>query len=181
MAELVIGAFTMASSAISGLMGIGGTAAAATGTAAGLGSLGSGFSAMSSLASFGSGVLGLFQGLANADGQRFQAAAERVAGEEAVADLMEARNRTMANNMVAAAASGVDTSVGDPAQAMDQAAEDANAQISVARSNAAMRAYLRRQQARQAEIGGIASFVGGVGGAAKEMASSRLATERRGA
>lgn len=184
MAELVIGAITAATSAIGGLLGLGGTAAATAGaagaTATGLGALSGTFSTFAGLAQIGSGIAGLWSGFANAENQRFQAAADRLAGEETVADLMEQRNRTIANNMVIAAASGIDTSVGDPVDAAEKVKLDAERQIGTARSNAAIRASLRQSQARQAEIGGIASLFGGIAGGAKELASSRIADARRG-
>jgi DNA-binding protein H-NS len=181
MAELVIGAFTAASSAVSGLLGIGGTAAAATGASAGgLGALSGSFSAFSGLASFGSGILGIYKGFADAQGQRMQAEQERLAGEETAADLMEQRNRTIANNLTIAAASGIDASVGDPVDAARQVTEDANRQIGTARSNASMKAYIRQMNARQSEIGGIASGIASFGTGAKELASSRISDARRG-
>lgn len=179
--EMVFAAATTAMSAVGSVLGIGGTAAAAGGASAtGLGALSSGFSAFSGLASIGGGILSIYKGFADAEGQRFQAKVDRLAGEETAADLMEMRNKTMANNMVAAAASGVDASVGDPATAAEQVGEDADKQIRLARNNASTKAYMRQMNARQMEIGGIAAGLASFGSGAKEVASSRMSSARRG-
>lgn len=181
MAELVIAAMATATSAVGSLMGIGGTVAGAAGaSASALGGLSGTFSAFSAFASLGSGVMGMMQAGQQAQGSRLQAAWEQAGGADEVADLMEARNRTIANNMTMAAASGIDTSVGDPQDAARQVEEDANRQIGTAQANANMRRYMRQQQASQSETTGFASLIGGVAGAAKELASSSMSTARRG-
>lgn len=164
----------------------GGAAAAGTAGAAGaasaggLSALSGGFSAFSSLASAGSGIMGLITGFGNAEGHRNQGRSDIIAGEEKATDIMEARNRQIANNMVAAAAMGLSVTGGEPADAAVAAEADAARQIEIERTNAALRRRIRSGMAQQAEIGGVAQLVSGLGGAAKELASSGMRTARRG-
>jgi hypothetical protein len=156
----------------------GGAATAAS--AGGLSALSGGLSIFSSLASAGSGIMGLITGLGNAQGHRNQGRSDIIAGEEKAADIMEARNRNIANNMVAAAAMGLDVTGGEPVDAAVAAEADAARQIEIERTNAALRRRIRSGMARQAEIGGVSQLISGLGGAAKELASSQLRTARRG-
>lgn len=172
---------TAASTAMSALGSIGGavTSAASTGAAA-LSSLSGGLSTFSALASAGSGIMGLLTGLGNAQGQRNQGLSDIVAGEEKAADIMEARNRQIANNMVAAAAMGLDVTGGEPADAAAEAEKEAARQIEIERTNAALRRRIRSGMARQAEIGGVSQLISGLGSAATELASSGVRRARRG-
>jgi hypothetical protein len=178
--SMAMSAAGSAASAVSGALGIGGTAAGAGATAAGLGGLSQGFSAFSALAKMGGGLLSGVQALGSAEGQRFQGKVDMLAGEEAVADLARRRNETIANNMVIAAASGLDITSGEPVDMANSVTADADKQIFQTRTNAATRAYLRKSMARSQEIGAVSSVVEGFAGAAKELSSSSMATARRG-
>jgi hypothetical protein len=166
----------------SGLMGMfsGGGAAAAGASAAGLGGAASGFSAMSSLASMGGGVMKLFTGFASAEGTRAQGALERVSSEMEIAQIGAERNRIIANNLVVAAANGLDVSAGEPADQAIIAEKDAEAAINRERMNQAMRRYAINRTARAQEISGISGLVEGFASGAREMASSSIKTSRRG-
>ncbi len=126
----------------------------------------SAFSALSSI-SEGRADAALFESQAlQAD---FAARAEILKGRADALDLKRALNLQLANNLVAAGASGI-TSEGSVGAAQDSAQRQAELQLGLTRDEAEVRAGQRRQQARQfrleasaAKRGGITKAIGTLG------------------
>lgn len=171
---------TLGSTLMSSAAGAAGAAGGASAGASALGSLSGGMSSIGGLMHMGSGILGLGQGLAQAESQRFQGAYDVLVGEERVADIKESFARSSANAMVAAAASGLDISAGQPVDAANAAKVEADKAIGIEREQAALRRYLRQRQALQSEIGGVSSLFKEFGAAAKDFGSQALSVARRG-
>lgn len=153
-----------------------GKATAAIGAAVGGGAAaGGGLSTLTTLASFGSTVVG---GLASiASGRQQQHAAEMAASDEemkATQETLTGRqdaltamrrlNADLSSITVAGYASGLDPS-GSVQAAKDQASEVGEANMNMARDNAAFASASRRQQAQQYRNEGRGAYAQGIMGA----------------
>lgn len=174
-------AATSVGSAVTGLFGGGATAVAGAGTAAsGISALSGTFSTLSAFASLGAGIMSMRQGEENAGAQEFQSQIDDVESQERVAALAEERNKTIANNLVTAAASGIDVSAGEPGDAAYNAERDAGRLIETERQSAAVRRYSRNRMAAAATATGYSGLISGVSSAGRQLTSSAMQTARRG-
>lgn len=134
----------------------------------------------SAIASIGAGLAGLAEGSMQAGMLEADATSE---GLVAQAKALEIRNRalkTMAEQRVAFAGSGVDIASGTPAALAEATGTDRDQLLAIERENAIIRQARTRLAAAAARTRGAMSLVGGIGDAAGAVGRYGLDVARRG-
>lgn len=148
------------------------TAFSATEAATSAISLSDVFAGVGAVASIAGGFAGAEQARQEAELLRLQAEREEIKGLQEVNEINRALAERAAINNASTRAGGL-TLVGTPERINEELQATANRNISIARTNASTAASTKRAQASQAEIGGTATFIRGIGGAATSLVGGK--------
>lgn len=137
-------------------------------------------SAGQALASFGSGAAGLMQGITQGQLSDIEAGQIRLASEQRSLEIKRAHLKSVADNRVAFAASGVDIASGTPGAIEDDLAHQATFQTGIEARNAVLREIAARRRGDMAEVRGYADLATGVGKGRGAIGDYGLSIARRG-